>query len=82
MKKVYRDMMEFATQYKLAALIWAGWSMWIVSFVVYKVFDDITLITLPVTTALATVFGLPAIAVGLIKWRQIKNDADNTDPDS
>lgn len=46
------------------------WSVILVSWVVYRVFGDIPP-DIPTNTvaALGTVFGLPALAFGLWKWR-------------
>ena len=69
MKQVYNDTLEFINKYRIVTLLWAAWTVGVVTFVVYQVFIDITKITMPVATALASVFGLPAIAAGIMKWR-------------
>jgi hypothetical protein len=40
------------------------------TWVVYKVFDDVALINAAVVSALTAVVGIPAVAIGLFKWRR------------
>jgi len=68
-KQAYEQLLELMTKYRLASLAWAIWSAGVVTYVVVQVFSDVTKITTPVAAALATVFGLPALAVAILKWR-------------
>ena len=43
----------------------------------YQVFGDVTAISGAAATAYATLMGLPAGMVGLIKWRLGKDNGDN-----
>lgn len=63
-------LIDMVHRHGLVTLLVVLWTLALVSWVVWRVFSaeppDIPLGTV---TALGTVFGLPAIAVGLWKWR-------------
>lgn len=67
------DILKYMNDRKVLSGLFAIWVCVIVTFVVYQVFGDIKLINAAVVSALGTVLGLPALAVGVIKWRQNKN---------
>lgn len=50
------------------ATIWVTWTLAIITFAVYRVFDDPAVITAQTVAALSAVIGLPPIFVGLWKW--------------
>lgn len=69
------DLFVYMNERKVLSGLFIIWVCAIVTFVVYQVFDDVKLINAAVVSALGTVFGLPALAVGVIKWRQnVKSD--------
>ncbi len=45
------------------------WGLALVTWVTYKMFEDPTSITMAATSAYATLFSIPAMVVGLWKWR-------------
>jgi len=55
---------------KILSAILVLWTYGLMTWVVYKVFDDVTLINAAVTSALTVVVGIPAVAIGLFKWRR------------
>lgn len=63
------SMSEFLYRHKIASGLVLIWTIALVSWVTYQVFVDITKITMQAAGAYATLFGLPAISVGLWKWR-------------
>jgi len=67
------DAWKYLQERKALSLVFVLWACWLVSYVVIQVFTDISKINAAVVSALGTVFGLPALAVGVIKWRQNKN---------
>lgn len=64
------DLLRYLNERKVLSALFTIWVCVLVTYVVYQVFDDIKLINAAVVSALGTVFGLPALAVGVIKWRQ------------
>lgn len=55
---------------KITSLILVLWTYGLMTWVVYKVFDDVALINAAVVSALTAVVGIPAVAIGLFKWRR------------
>jgi len=73
------NLLDLAQKYKLAALAFAVWACWIVSYVVLSVFSDVgTLSGNEAIMGLTAVLGLPAIAAGLIKWRSGRDTDKST----
>ena len=62
--------------YALTALV-SLYYMALVGYGTYKVFSDPGAITAATATAYATLMGLPAGMVGLIKWRLGKDNAQD-----
>ena len=57
-------------QHAIVTLLLILWSICLISWVVWRVFgDNPPEISGGTATAFATVFGLPALVVGLWKWR-------------
>lgn len=50
------------------SVIWVSWTLAIITYAVFKVFDDPANITANTVSALAAVIGIPPLFVGLIKW--------------
>ncbi len=67
-------MWAYVEKNKIISAILVLWTYGLVTWVVYKVFDDVTLINATVTSALTVVIGIPAVAIGLFKWRRGKQD--------
>ena len=68
---------DFLYRHKIISALLVIWLMAIVSFVVYQVFSCDAIEISGQTAALAsTVFGFPALAIGLWKWRN-KKPAEN-----
>jgi len=67
-------MWEYIDKNKIVSAVLVLWTYTLMSWAVYKVFDDITLITASVASALTAVIGIPAVAIGLFKWRRGKTD--------
>lgn len=65
-------MSEFIYRHKIASSVVLIWTIALVTWVTHQVFFDITKITMPVAGAYATLFGLPALAIGLYQWRNNK----------
>jgi len=63
-------------KYGILSSLMMIWMMGIVTYVTYQVFNDITQISAAATTAYATLFGLPAIAIGVWKWRNSDTNDD------
>lgn len=59
---------------KILSSILVLWTYGLMTWVVFKVFDDVTLINAAVTSALTVVVGVPAVAIGLFKWRRGKQE--------
>lgn len=59
--------------YALTALV-STYYMLLVGYGTYQVFHDVTAITVSAATAYATLMGLPAAMMGLIKWRLSKDN--------
>lgn len=69
-------------RHKVPTLVFSTWSMVLVSYVVYQTFEDISAITAAAAGALATVFALPALVVGVLKWRsKPTNEVNPADTD-
>lgn len=68
------NVLEFAVKYKLIALAFVVWGLWLVTWVTLQVFADLTKITAAVSAAFATVFALPSMAWAAIQWRRKKGD--------
>ena len=51
MKQIYKDMLMLSKQYRLPSLVFALWTMGVVSFVVYQVFSDVSAITVTICSA-------------------------------
>ena len=60
-------------KYGILTLLVVLWAMAVVSFVTIVTFLNTPDIPTGTAAALATVYGLPAIAIGLYKWRNEKN---------
>lgn len=65
MSKLYEMLYKNA----IVTLLVVLWGLLLVTWVTYKMFEDPSAITLPATTAYATLFSIPALVVGLWKWR-------------
>jgi len=61
---------EYLDKNKIVSLILVLWTYGLMTWVVYRVFDDVTLINGAVTAAMTAVVGIPAVAIGLFKWRR------------
>jgi hypothetical protein len=61
---------QYLEKYKVISAILVIWTYLLVTWVVYRVFEDLTLINAAVVSALGTVVGIPAAAVALFKWRR------------
>ena len=68
------NMWVYMEKNKILSAILVLWTYGLMTWVVYKVFDDVTLINAAVTSALTVVVGIPAVAIGLFKWRRGKQD--------
>jgi hypothetical protein len=64
------NVFEFAVKYKIIALAFVVWVLWLVTWVTLRVFDDLSQISMPVSAAYATVFALPSLAWAAIQWRR------------
>jgi len=64
------NIIEYMEKYKLLSAILVIWTYGLLTWVVFRVFDDISLINAAVVSALGTVVGVPAAAVALFKWRR------------
>lgn len=64
------NVFEYIEKYKALSAILVIWTYILVSWVVYRVFDDLSLVNAAVVSALGTVVGVPAVAVALFKWRR------------
>lgn len=63
-------MFAYIERHKILSSILVLWTYGLVTWVVYRIFDDVTLINTAVVAALTAVLGIPAVAVGLFKWRR------------
>lgn len=63
-------MWAYVEKNKILSSILVLWTYGLMTWVVFKVFDDVTLINAAVTSALTVVVGVPAVAIGLFKWRR------------
>ena len=61
---------EYLDKNKIVSLILVLWTYGLMTWVVYRVFADISLINASVTAAMTAVVGIPAVAIGLFKWRR------------
>ncbi len=68
------NMWLYMEKNKIISAILVLWTYGLMTWVVYRVFDDVTLINAAVTGALTAVVGIPAVAIGLFKWRRGKQD--------
>jgi len=66
----FLNVFEYLEKYKVISAILVIWTYLLLTWVVYRVFDDLTLINAAVVSALGTVVGVPAAAVALFKWRR------------
>lgn len=48
--------------------VWVTWTLIIITFAVFKSFEDPSAITAQTVAALTAVIGLPPLFVGLYKW--------------
>lgn len=65
---------EYIDKNKIISAILVIWTYGLLTWVVFKVFADVTLINAAVVSALASAVGIPAVAVGIFKWRREKVD--------
>lgn len=72
---------DFMEKYKIISLIITVYFLVIVGWVTYRVFGaNVPEISGGTAAALATVYGLPALAIGLLKWRgEFINKRDKND---
>ena len=52
------------------------WAIWIITWVIQRVFADLTLITPSVATALATVVGILATVIAMYQWSRNKDTGE------
>jgi len=62
-------MTNFFYKHAILSTVIVLWMIAIVSWVTYQVFADLSKITTQAAAAYATLFALPAIAVGVWQWR-------------
>lgn len=67
-------MSDFLYRHKLLTGLFVFWSMLVVSYAVFKVFNDVTVINAAINGALGIVFGLPTAAIAFWKWRNDKSN--------
>ena len=65
---------SWARRTQVFALLFAVWMMGLATWVTYQMFVNPTAITSQMNIAFGTVYGLPALAVGLLKWRTSRNE--------
>lgn len=56
------------TRHKALAAFWLTWTLLIVSYATYKLFDDPASITAQGVAAFTAVLGAPAAFIALYKW--------------
>jgi len=64
------SMWQYMERNKVISAVLVIWTYALVTWVVWKVFDDVSLINAAVVSALGTVVGIPAVAIALFKWRR------------
>lgn len=64
------NIFAYVEKHKILSSILVLWTYGLMTWVVYRVFDDVTLINGAVNGALTVVVGIPAVAIGLFKWRR------------
>ena len=72
--------LDWANKYRVFAIIVILWLMWLMSYVTIIGFTEPPAMNGAVSTVLVTIWGIPAVIVGLIKWRskQIGSHDDKT----
>lgn len=68
------EMSNFFYKHAIVSILLVIWMVALTSWVTYQVFADLKAITTQAAAAYGTLFGLPAIAIGLWKWRNSKDD--------
>jgi uncharacterized MnhB-related membrane protein len=64
------NLFDYIEKYKIISAVVLIWTYGLLTWVIYRVFDDVSLINAAVVSALGTVVGVPAAAVALFKWRR------------
>lgn len=66
-------MSNWLTRHSVISTLAVIWAMALVTYVTVQVFGDVTRINTAVNAALVTVYGLPAVAFGIYKWRIVRD---------
>jgi hypothetical protein len=69
-------MTNFIYKYGILSTAAAVWAMALTSWATFHMFWDISLITAAAVSAYTALLGLPAIGIGLYKWRNTDVDSD------
>ena len=67
-RKPLERVLSVVGPHKALSAFWISWTLLIVSFAVYRLFDDPSAITAQGVAALTAVLGAPAAFIALYKW--------------
>lgn len=62
-------MSNFLYKYKIISMIAALWAMTLTTYATFQMFVDISVITAASVSAYTALLGLPAVGLGIWKWR-------------